>query len=823
MSPRLSQDSAPCSTPRLPHPVPVPRTRTIHIERLEPRSLLAADLTVASLHVTPGTVLRADGIRVFGSIQNLGDAAFSSSARTVRFFLSTSSTFGQGTDFPIGSLTLGNIAPGQLVSFDRTTSVPSNAPAGSYFVTALADPDNAVAESSETNNTRGTPIATVRISDQLIPVQDQVALDTSFGTNNGKASALLNGTRIVTNATLVDPQGRVLVAGARLAPDNPDIDGTNILLRFLPNGALDTNFGTGGLVTTTSYGSNFGRPLALTSEGQILFLGSQQGTDDQNRTTYRFALTRYTDTGTPDPTFAANGTRTYDVASLISSSNFAQVPFTSPLSAVTGGATGSDLLESGAVPKVGDAYLRRRGDVPIASPKDLANPGPVFSVASAVEVDRQGRIYLGGSVRLDGNDDFAILRLTADGAPDPAFAGTGAAAVDYFVTNSARGSSLSDIGVSLTLTRDGGVVLAGPATDDASGNGGIALLKFTSAGKLDRRFASVGAIFTGPAGPLTTVHDVRTDRAGRIVVAGSLTSGDLDSPNFGGPTYIACYLANGALDRSFGTRGQTLVSVPGYLQNTARAIHFDKKNRILIDSLVAADVSDVFNDRSGLAILRLAPGGKLDRTFGNKGAAVVYAPPVNPPAQARAALAASFSQVSIASSETSPSSSLTASATTDDFSRTGQAIAAFTPSGDILAIASTDNSTSSMVLLTAVIADGANLSATVSAVTGRFLPGQTLTASVRISNSGSLPARGPVLVSVYANSASTTPLATLTKTISLANGLLTTVRLSFLLDFATPPGPLTILAGVVPTSNAIIDVNPADNVGDGKTITIGTQ
>jgi uncharacterized delta-60 repeat protein len=793
------------------------------IEPLESRNLFAADLVVSALHVTPGTVLRSDGIHIFGSVTNIGDATFPASARTLRLFLSTSSTNGAGTDYGLGRLSLGDIAPGQVATFDRITDVPSNAPAGSYYITALADPDNAVAENSETNNTRGTRNPTVRVSDQAVPTLDQVALDKRFGTQNGRASALLASQRIVTDATLVDPQGRILVAGSKTD------DGSNVLLRFLPTGALDTNFGTGGVVVSSLLGSNFRRPIALTHDGKILYIGTASAPDDQNRNTYQFGITRYTDAGLPDDTFTPGGTRTYDIRSLINANNFQQVPLTVP-PAGTSAQTG-DLLPLGGTANIEPAYLKSRGKLPPEAPKNLADSGPVYSVAGSVDVDSKGKIYMVGSVRIDGNDDFAVLRLNADGTPDTSFAGTGATAVDYFVSNSSVGSSLSDIAVSLSITRDGGVVVVGPSTEDASGNGGMSILKLTPTGKLDTRFARVGALFSGPAGPLTTLHDVRVDPRGKIIVAGSLTVGDIDSPDFGGPTYIARYLPSGALDSSFGTHGSTTLSVPGYRQNTARALFINPRGKILIDSLVATDVSDVFNDRSGLAILRLNANGKIDRTFGNRGANVLYSPPIKNASAAPSSLRSLLSSNSSGLTDSFlPSGTLVESApealaadTATDFQRTGQAIAAFVPNGDILAIAASTSSTDTLVMVAAIIPDGPDLSASISTISGRLVAGEPLTASVKVANLGSLPARGPVTVVVFEAASPSTLLGQISQTISLANGLLTTLRVPFFFAPSTPAGTYTLLAKVTPNSDAIPDVNPADDTGDGKTITLAAR
>src|SRR4051794_5967335 len=55
-----------------------------------------------------------------------------------------------------------------------------------------------------------------------------------------------------------------------------------------------------------------------------------------------------------------------------------------------------------------------------------------WDFASSVAVDSSDRIVIGGATSFsDGDNDFAVARLSADGNLDPSFSGDGQATVDF--------------------------------------------------------------------------------------------------------------------------------------------------------------------------------------------------------------------------------------------------------------------------------------------------------------------------------------------------------------------------------------------------------
>ena len=120
-------------------------------------------------------------------------------------------------------------------------------------------------------------------------------LDTSFD-GNGKKTINFGGTD-AANAVLVQPNGRIVVAGDGGAP------GTFCVARLRANGAFDTTFGSGGR-RTIDFGGDSGslRGAALQADGKILLAG---------RSDLQVAVARLNPSGSLDTTFSGDGKKLF--------------------------------------------------------------------------------------------------------------------------------------------------------------------------------------------------------------------------------------------------------------------------------------------------------------------------------------------------------------------------------------------------------------------------------------------------------------------------------------------------------------------------------
>lgn len=129
------------------------------------------------------------------------------------------------------------------------------------------------------------------------------ALDATFASFGRVTTAFGSGNAAIGFATAIQPDGRIIVAGLA---EIPAVEGGSwyfALARYLTNGALDTNFGSGGeVVTQVEFDMAGAAALTLQPDGRILAAGQTQvGVNDS------FAVVRYNQDGTLDNSYGSGG------------------------------------------------------------------------------------------------------------------------------------------------------------------------------------------------------------------------------------------------------------------------------------------------------------------------------------------------------------------------------------------------------------------------------------------------------------------------------------------------------------------------------------
>jgi uncharacterized delta-60 repeat protein len=122
------------------------------------------------------------------------------------------------------------------------------------------------------------------------------ALDPDF---DGDGRVALAGS-VTATAILVQPDRKIVAVGDTAGQQKTTVT------RLMPNGSLDTTFGTGG-TATIDFGSLADIPggAALQPDGRIVVAGYSQDLED-------VTVTRLTANGSPDPTFGTAGKATVD-------------------------------------------------------------------------------------------------------------------------------------------------------------------------------------------------------------------------------------------------------------------------------------------------------------------------------------------------------------------------------------------------------------------------------------------------------------------------------------------------------------------------------
>jgi uncharacterized delta-60 repeat protein len=388
----------------------------------------------------------------------------------------------------------------------------------------------------------------------------------------------------------------VFAAGARGAPGDLDPSfGVDAVLGSGP-------YGPGIFVSDRTEIREYGRGLALQSDGKILF------TFGNNR------VHRLLAAGIPDAAFGTNGAQglggVVDVAVDAGGDIFAiGSVFTFPDYRYHGyiarlGASGSNMLEmeSGTSHEfqrlaiapdgqlvIGGMLHRRKPRLTVQRYSSDGAPDFEFGRRGTGSITRLGTLLNGGTgavlVAADGGVlsvgngwdpraitvgacDFVVTRHSAEGRSDRSFAARGLVATDL---------GLRDVAWDAALQPDGKIVVAGttggwPAEDQ------FVVLRYLPDGQLDAGFGSGGLVVTDFGGE-AEAYAVAIQSDGKIVAAGEADES----------IALARYLADGTLDSDFGTGGLVHTELP--LGNSAEALEMviQPDGRIVVGGLACRD------------------------------------------------------------------------------------------------------------------------------------------------------------------------------------------------------------------------------------------
>jgi uncharacterized delta-60 repeat protein len=238
-------------------------------------------------------------------------------------------------------------------------------------------------------------------------------LDTKFG-KGGKATTDIME-QDVAEAVAIQPDGKIVVAGH--ATDETAKDDF-VVVRYLPNGKLDTTFGDRGKVVTNFMGGeDRAFDMVLRPDGKIVLAGSAQVGGELCQTTdgitkicdkFSYAIAQYNEDGSLDTTFGENG------------------------------------LAQLEAEETGEAY--------------------------SIALREDGKLALGGHFDFD---DFAVLLVNEDGTPDSDFGDAGLLRTEF--------SLVVDSIDAVAFQEDGKLVAAGYANvnENDALNEDFALTRYT--------------------------------------------------------------------------------------------------------------------------------------------------------------------------------------------------------------------------------------------------------------------------------------------------------------------------------------------------------
>jgi uncharacterized delta-60 repeat protein len=143
--------------------------------------------------------------------------------------------------------------------------------------------------------------AAVHCNFVLVRYNPNGSVDSSFGAN-GRVLTDFDGDDDVARAVAIQPDGRIVVAGsAAIGIREPDF----ALARYRIDGSLDPSFSGDGKLTTPLSGTETVSDVLIQPNGSIVAVGYTDTYGDED-----FAVARYYPTGTLDPSFAGDGIQT---------------------------------------------------------------------------------------------------------------------------------------------------------------------------------------------------------------------------------------------------------------------------------------------------------------------------------------------------------------------------------------------------------------------------------------------------------------------------------------------------------------------------------
>lgn len=389
------------------------------------------------------------------------------------------------------------------------------------------------------------------------------SIDASFG--SGGKVVVDYGAQAFFQGLAIQPDGKILAAGG--VSDTAGRPSTGLLARFNIDGSPDTSFDGDGrvMVPFVAYRGAVG----LQRDGTILFAGGisngSAGTD--------MSLSRFNTDGSLDTTFGNGGRVETDIDNRF---DVAYEVVQEPDGKIV--VVGQTIAGSNSDIVVARYTQDGRIDPTFAGDGTLTSDWGKFDVPQGVAVTPSGAIVVGGySEDPNGMNGVVVLaRYTADGRPDPTFAGDGILVTGNAAENYAGG---------VALQSDGRMVLAAGAK--------FTIERYTQDGHLDPTFGDHGRS-TGAVAGYAVARAVAVQPNGKIVVSGWTTGAQ-------GYVFVAArLLPRGTIDPAFASSAEAAPDIAGSGLPTAVALEPDSR-------IVAAGFSWTASTEHG-ALVRYLPG-----------------------------------------------------------------------------------------------------------------------------------------------------------------------------------------------------------------------
>ncbi len=216
--------------------------------------------------------------------------------------------------------------------------------------------------------------------------------------------------------------------------------------------------------------------------------------------------------------------------------------------------------------------------------------------ARDVAVQADGKIVVVGSSFIDTLDNFVVLRLNNNGSYDTSFNSLGYHHINFSHDSFAR---------AVAIQSDGKIVVVGFVDQSFASDVDIAIARFNANGSLDTSFSGDGMQTFDTAWGWAEAWDVAIQPDGKILVAGWAQVDTLRE------FIVLRYNSNGSLDTSFNTFGYTGVNFGS--DSLGRAMVIQPDGKIVVAGTVEQTID------KDIAVARFNSNGSLDTSFSGDG------------------------------------------------------------------------------------------------------------------------------------------------------------------------------------------------------------
>lgn len=388
--------------------------------------------------------------------------------------------------FSLDDTVISPASPGDLdITFSgdgRVTDIfPGSSGAGGNAVAIQSDQKILVA---------GSRLSSGRFDFAVIRYNTDGSLDSSFGTGGRTATQVGIGSS-EAYAVAVQSDGKIVVAG--------EAEGNIGIVRYNPNGSLDTTFDTDGRVETQG---GIATSMAIQVDGKIVVAGYGEGTGNAD-----FVAARYNPDGSLDSSFDGDGIARTPVGTGDDEAYGVTIQPNSKIVVAGWGVNG--FRDDFAVVRYntnGSLDTSFDGDGKVLTQIGSA----VSSLGFAVTIQLDSRIIVAGAAFLSAGYDFAMVRYNMDGSRDTSFGSNGEVVTRVEVNQ--------DFAQGVAVQFDGRILAAGYGFNGTQTN--FAVVRYEPNGARDITYAVNGIRRIDFDGGEDRCFGMAIDNVGRTLVAG---------------------------------------------------------------------------------------------------------------------------------------------------------------------------------------------------------------------------------------------------------------------------------------------------------------